>query len=129
MGAQPAQGIGSSPSSGHLIQVYLTHAHQMQHAITPAELRDCIKRLKRGKSPGVDGILAEMIKDGGDLLETCLLWLFNCMLASHFPKPYLIVAPVRQNLKLGAAVRAPGARTERVRAPSPWCGRVVISKP
>ena len=30
-----------------------------------------------------------------------------------------IVAPVRQNLKLGAAVRAP----------SPWCGRVVISKP
>ena len=51
-----------------------------------SELRDCIKRLKRGRSPGIDGILAEMIKDGGDLLETCLLWLFNCMLASHFPK-------------------------------------------
>ena len=27
-----------------------------------------------------------MIKDGGDLPETCLLWLFNCMLASHFPE-------------------------------------------
>ena len=39
------------------------------------------------------------------------------------------VAPVRQNLKLGARTAAPGARTERVRAPSPWCGRVVISKP
>ena len=25
--------------------------------------------------------------------------------------------------------RCGGARTERVRAPSPWCGRVVISKP
>ena len=30
-----------------------------------------------------------------------------------------IVAPVRQILKLGAAVRAPG----------PWCGIVMISKP
>ena len=27
-----------------------------------------------------------MIKDGGDLLASCLLWLFYCMLASHFPK-------------------------------------------
>ena len=35
-----------------------------------------------GKSPGIDGILADMIKDGGDLVQQCLLWLFNCMLAS-----------------------------------------------
>ena len=41
------------------------------------ELHDCIKRLKRSKSPGIDGVLAEMITDGGDLLETRLLWLFN----------------------------------------------------
>ena len=27
-----------------------------------------------------------MIKDGGDLVQQCLLWLFNCMLASHFPE-------------------------------------------
>ena len=27
-----------------------------------------------------------MIKDGGDLLGSCLLLLFNCMLASHFPE-------------------------------------------
>ncbi len=26
-----------------------------------------------------------MIKDGGDLVQQCLLWLFNCMLASQFP--------------------------------------------
>ena len=43
--------------------------------------------------------------------------------------PNMIVAPVRQILKLGAAVRAPGVRTERVRAPKPWCGTSVISKP
>ena len=44
-----------------------------------------IKRLKRGKSPGIDGILAKMIKDGGDLLESCLLWLLDCMLVKSFP--------------------------------------------
>ncbi len=26
----------------------------------------------------------DMIKDGGDLVKECLLWLFNCILASHF---------------------------------------------
>ena len=40
----------------------------------------------------------------------------------------VIVAPVRQNLNLGAEVRAPGARNRSVRAPRPWCGTVVISK-
>ena len=33
-----------------------------------------------------DGILADMVKDGGDLEQQCQLWLFNCMLASHFPE-------------------------------------------
>ena len=54
--------------------------------ITADELSQRIKRLKRGKSPGNDGILADMIEDGGDLMQQCLLWLFNCMLASHFPE-------------------------------------------
>lgn len=85
MGAQLAQGTGSPPPSG-VSDLCTPGAACLNAHITAAELRDCIKRLKRGKSPGVDGILAEMIKDGGDLLETCLLWLFNCMLASHFPE-------------------------------------------
>ncbi len=42
---------------------------------------------------------------------------------------YFIVSTVRQFWKLGAAVREPGARTRRVRAPRPWCGSVVISQP
>ena len=33
------------------------------------ELCSCIKRLKRGKSPGIDGIVADMIKDDGDLVK------------------------------------------------------------
>ena len=27
-----------------------------------------------------------MIKDGGELVKQSLLWLFNCMLAGHFPE-------------------------------------------
>ncbi len=54
--------------------------------ITIDELSSCIKRLKRGKSPGIDGILPDMIKDGGELVKQSLLWLFNCMLAGHFPE-------------------------------------------
>ncbi len=54
--------------------------------ITADELHACIKKLKRGKSPGIDGVCAEMIKDGGDLLHNCMLELFNRMLASHFPE-------------------------------------------
>ena len=58
--------------------------------ITIEELCSCIKRLKRGKSPGIDGILPDMImiKDGGELVKQSLLWLFNinCMLAGHFPE-------------------------------------------
>ena len=51
------------------------------------QLHDCIKRLKRGKSSGFDGVLAEMTQDRGDLLEVCLLWLlFKCMLASDLPE-------------------------------------------
>ena len=53
--------------------------------ITLDELCSCIKRLKRGKSPGMDGVLQDMIKDGGELVKQSLLWLFNCMLAGHFP--------------------------------------------
>ena len=54
--------------------------------ITVDELSQCIRYLKRGKSPGIDGIVADMIKVGGDLVQQCLLWLFNFMLASHFPE-------------------------------------------
>ena len=36
--------------------------------VTVDELSQCIKRLKRGKCPGIDGILADMINHGGDLV-------------------------------------------------------------
>ena len=54
--------------------------------VTSDELHDCIKRLKRNKSAGIDNILSEMVKDGGEVLHNCLLVIFNLMLVSHFPK-------------------------------------------
>ena len=41
--------------------------------VTLDELSACIRRLKRGKSPGSDGLLADMIKGGGNLVKECLL--------------------------------------------------------
>lgn len=49
------------------------------------ELCSCIKRLCHGKSPGIGGNVADMIKDGRGLVNKFFLWLFNCMLVSHFP--------------------------------------------
>ena len=37
--------------------------------ITLDELCSCINRLKRGKSRGMDGVLPDMIKDGGELVK------------------------------------------------------------
>ena len=54
------------------------------------EICSCIKHssLQRycGKNPGSDGIVTDMIKDDEDLVKQCLLWLFNCMPASHCPE-------------------------------------------
>ena len=66
--------------------VWAADASCLNAPITADELHDCIKRLKRNKSPGIDGVLSEMIKDGGDVLHNCLLVNFNLMLVNHFLK-------------------------------------------
>ena len=81
MGAEPQSAPQRPADSG-----VSTSCSDLTAGITVDELSQSIRRLKRGKSPGIDGILADMIKDGGDLVQQCLLWLFNCMLASHFPE-------------------------------------------
>ena len=84
MGSQPAQ----TPEQADLLgtSVRAADASCLNAPITTDELHDCIKRLKRNKSPGIDGILPEMIKDGGDVLHNCLFVIFNLMLTNHFPK-------------------------------------------
>jgi len=84
MGAEPQSAPQRPADSG--VSTSCSDDAYLNADITVDELSQSIKRLKRGKSPGIDGILADMIKDGGDLVQQCLLWLVNCMLASHFPE-------------------------------------------
>ena len=83
MGSQPAQ----VPEQADLLgtSVRAADASCLNASITADELHDCIRGLKRNKSPGIDGVLSEMIKDGGAVLHNCLLVIFN-LLANHFSK-------------------------------------------
>ena len=82
MGAEPQSAPQRPAGSG--VSISCPEDACLNSDITADELSQRTKRLKCGKSPGIDGILADMIKDGG--VQQCLLWLFNCMLASHFPE-------------------------------------------
>ena len=86
MGSQPAQ----TPEQARLLgtSVRAADAYCLNAPFTTDELHHCIKRLKRygNKSPGIDGVLSEMIKDGGDVLHNCPLFIFNLMLTNRFPK-------------------------------------------
>ncbi len=84
MGAEPQSAPQRPADSG--VSISCPEDASFNAYITADELSQCIKRLKRGKSPGIDGVLADVTKDGGDLVQQCLLWLSNCMLASHFPE-------------------------------------------
>ena len=86
MGSQPAQ-IPEQDLLGTSVRA--ADASCLNAPIAADELHDCIKRLKRNKSPespGNDGVLSEMIKGGSDVLHNCLLVIFNLMLVNHFPQ-------------------------------------------
>ena len=78
--------VGKRAQSLSGTSVRAADASCLNAPVTSDELHDCIKRLKRNKSAGIDGILSEMVKDGGEVLHSCLLVIFNLMLVSHFPK-------------------------------------------
>ena len=79
MEAQPAQ----TPEQADLLGTSV-RAADASCLNAPITADDCIKRLKRYKSPGSDGVLSEMTKDGGDALHNCLLVICNLMLVNHF---------------------------------------------
>ena len=56
------------------------------------------------QKPGHRWDLPDMIKDGGELVKQSLLWLFNCMLARHFPE--------RLSVGLVTAVYTPGDKSD-----------------
>ena len=61
MGSQPAP----VPEQADLLgtSLWAADASCLSASITADELHDCIKHLKRDTSPGIDGVLSEMIKD------------------------------------------------------------------
>ena len=84
MGSQPAQMPEQADLLGNSVRA--ADASCLNASITADELHDCTKHLKRNRSPGIDGVLSEMLKDGGDVVHNCLLVIFNLMLTIHFPK-------------------------------------------
>ena len=78
MGSQPAQ----VPEQADLLgtSVRAADASCLNASITADELHDCIRRLKRNKSPGIDGVLSELIKDGGDVLHFTQLFISHLQL-------------------------------------------------
>ena len=84
MGAQPPQTPEQAELSGTSVRV--VDASCLHAPVTSDELHDCIKRLKHDKTAVIDGILSELVNDGGEVLHSCLLVIFNLMLVSHFPK-------------------------------------------
>ena len=51
-----------------LERIYPPDAYKEGHGILLAEVEYASKRLKHGKSPGPDGVCAEVIQSGGDVL-------------------------------------------------------------
>ncbi len=108
MGAQPAQTPEQAELSGTSVRAADTSC--LNAPVTSDELHDCIKRLKRSKSAGIDIILSEMIKDDGEVLHSCLLVIFSLMLVIHFPKQ-LSVGLITAVCKSGNKVTCPCAYT------------------
>ena len=86
-----------------------------------------LKRLKRNKAAGADGIKAEFILDAAELLLTPLVMTFNQVLQRGVPASWC-VGGVHPNFQLKAGYRDdPGKTTEVSRWLSfwpscmPWC--------
>ena len=84
-GAQPAE-PSQRPAASGVSPTSKTDDECIFASITAEKRHVYIENLKRGKSPGIDGLSADMVNDGGDLLHDCLLQLFNRMLATSFPE-------------------------------------------
>ena len=67
MGAEPPLALKRPVAPG--VSVLDSDNACLNEDIILEELSACIKRSKRGKSPGIEDILADMIKDGGDSLK------------------------------------------------------------
>jgi hypothetical protein len=64
---------------------------ELDYKITIDEIKLAIKKLKNNKAPGIDGIIAEMIKSGQETWSRVLLKLYNHIFTSkQYPKCWSI---------------------------------------
>ena len=50
--------------------VWAADASCLTAPVTSHELHECIKQLEHNQSPGVDGVLSGILKDGSDVLHS-----------------------------------------------------------
>ena len=80
----PPQPATQLPAS--VLQQRRAAAAQLDEAITADEVAACLKRLRRGKAAGIDGLLSECILDAAAQLTGPLTTLFNKMFSGPFPQ-------------------------------------------
>ena len=56
---------------------------ELKKRISLEEVETTIRRVKTGKSPGIDGIYGEMLKNGGYWMKVSLCYLFNAVFDSQ----------------------------------------------
>ena len=73
---KPLKKNDASPSSSIIVRA--ADASCLNAAVTSDELHDCIKRLKRNKSAGIEGILSALQKrlTAGIMSKQLFLWTF-----------------------------------------------------
>jgi len=89
-----------------LLQQGLPSIDQLDRPILEDEVRKSIKKLKRGKSGGLDGVVPEMIKDAGDGIVVFLTALFNEVFRSgEYPEVWskAIIVPIHKKGDTNAA--------------------------
>ena len=56
---------------------------ELEKRISLEEVETTIRRVKTSKSPGIDGIYGEMLKNGGYWMKVSLRYLFNAVFDSQ----------------------------------------------
>ena len=88
-----------------VLDVPNSQSDDSENEIQKAEIEEAIKKLKKGKSPGVDNIPGELIQAGGDFMTTALLHICNKIFIKktwpeNWTKSLVITLPKKGDLKL-----------------------------
>ena len=89
---------------------------ELDRPISPSEIREAVRTLKRGKSPGFDGLLSDFSLDAKDFIAPFLLKIYNKMFESAiYPESWAkgLIVPIHKKGDKGN--------------PKNYCGLTLIS--